>query len=162
MKNPGRWLLALAFILPAAPLAAADDVREVENTLHLLCDAFRTADIATLERLLDPQFTLIASDAVQTSREQEIASLREGRAVYEVFRNHHMATRIHGDVAVVNGITSVAGTWDGQTFKRDLRFTDTLQKRGGDWILLSSHATPIPEQALRIESGASRSHAAAR
>ena len=146
MKLPGRWLLALVSIMPVAPLMADDETREVENTLHLLCDAFRTADIATLERFLDPQFTLIASDAVQTSRDEEIASLREGHADYEVFRNHHMTTRIHGDVAVVNGITSVAGKWDGQPFERELRFTDTLQKRGGDWILLASHATPIPDK----------------
>ena len=145
MKLPGRWFLALVSVLPVATLSANDEIRAVEDTLHLLCDAFRTGDIATLERYLDPQFTLIASDALQTSREEEIASLREGLAVYEVFRNHGMKTRIHGDVAVVNGITSVAGKWDGQAFKRDLRFTDTLQKRGDTWVLLASHATPIPE-----------------
>ena len=95
--------------------------------------------------MLDPGFTLVASDAVQTSREEEIASVRDGVADYDVFENRDMAVRFYGDdLALVNGITVVQGRWNGKPFARELRFTDTLQRRDGRWVLLASHATPLP------------------
>ena len=128
-----------------APAAHAGDARAVEDALHAICAAFESADVATLERLLDPRFTLVASDALQTSREDEIASVRDGVADYDVFENRDMVVRFYGDdLALVNGITVVEGRWDGKPFARELRFTDTLQRRGGAWVLLASHATPLP------------------
>ena len=129
----------------AAPGAHAGDARAVEEALHAICAAFESGDVATLERLLDPRFTLVASDAVQTSREDEIASVRDGVADYDVFENRDMVVRFYGDdLALVNGITVVEGRWDGKPFARELRFTDTLQRRDGGWVLLASHATPLP------------------
>ena len=128
-----------------APPAHAGDARAVEAALHAICAAFESGDVATLERLLDPRFTLVASDAVLTSREDEIASVRDGVADYDVFENRDMVVRFHGDdLALVNGITVVQGRWAGEPFARELRFTDTLQRRDGHWVLLASHATPLP------------------
>ena len=140
-----RLAATLLFAGLGAPAARADDARAVEDALHAICAAFESADVATLERLLDPRFTLVASDAVQTSRDEEIASVRDGVADYDVFENRDMVVRFYGDeLALVNGITVVEGRWDGKPFARELRFTDTLQRRDGTWVLLASHATPIP------------------
>jgi ketosteroid isomerase-like protein len=128
-----------------APPAHAGDARAVEAALHAICAAFEAGDVAALERLLDPRFTLVASDAVQTSREDEIASVRDGIADYDVFENRDMVVRFYGDdLALVNGVTVVQGRWGGQPFARALRFTDTLLRRDGRWVLLASHATPLP------------------
>ncbi len=136
--------LVCALLLAAAPLGAREPAAAVETTLHAICAAFEAGDVATIERLVDPGFTLIATDAVLSTRADEIASLTDRRVDYDVFDNHDMTTRLYGDVAVVVGITTVAGRWDGAVFARDLRFTDTLVRRNGVWILVASHATPIP------------------
>jgi ketosteroid isomerase-like protein len=137
--------LSMSLLLGATPALGHDEARAVEESLHVLCKAFEDGDIATMEKFIDERFSLIATDAVQTTRAEEIASVRDGHADYDVFRNHDMTTRVYGDTAVVTGITTVAGRWDGTAFARDLRFTDTLIKRDGQWILLASHASPIPE-----------------
>ena len=135
-----------------APPAHAGDARAVEDALHAICAAFEAADIPALERLIDPRFTLVASDAVQTSRDDEIASVRDGVADYDVFENRDMVVRFHGDdLALVNGITVVQGRWAGKPFARELRFTDTLQRRDGVRVALAQ--TFKQQLIIAAESG---------
>lgn len=54
------------------------------------------------------------------------------------------AARVYGETAVVQGITSLEGTSEGAAFKVDVRFTDTLIKVKGQWMLVVSHVTRIP------------------
>jgi ketosteroid isomerase-like protein len=50
---------------------------------------------------------------------------------------------LYGDAAVVNGITLLRGTYDGESFELDVQFTDTFVKRDGGWKLAASHASRI-------------------
>lgn len=139
-------LLALsAFIAPRA--WSADEREVVMQVTQKACDAFRLADLASVERLLAPEFTLVNSDATVQKRAEVIAEIRSGDPKYEVFRNHSMTAHVFGDAAIVQGITSLKGTSGGKPFATDVRFTDTLIKSGGEWRLVVSHVTRLPAGA---------------
>jgi ketosteroid isomerase-like protein len=109
------------------------------------CDAFRLQDLPALEKLLAPEFTLVSSSSQVQSREENLEEVRKGDPKYQVFRNHDMTARVYGgDAAIVQGITTVKGTSGGQAFEVDVRFTDTLIRIGGEWKLVVSHVTRIP------------------
>ena len=108
------------------------------------CQAFLNADVAALEQVLTPDFTLTLSNGDVSTRVDEINELRSGRVHYDVFENYDMKARLYGDnIAVVLGKTRVKGTSDGKPFDRVVQFTDTLIKRDGRWQLAAGHVSRL-------------------
>jgi ketosteroid isomerase-like protein len=108
------------------------------------CTAFREGDVAAAERLLLPEFTLVSSSSRVDSREQALAEVRAREPRYERFENVDMTARVYGDVAMVRGVTRLAGTAAGERFELDVRFTDLLLRTPDGWKLVTSHVTRIP------------------
>ena len=108
------------------------------------CKAFLDADVAALERVLTPDFTLTLSNGEVNTRADEVNELRSKKVHYDVFENYDMLVRLYGnDIAVVLGKTRVKGTADGKPFDRVVQFTDTLIKRDGGWQLAAGHVSRI-------------------
>lgn len=107
------------------------------------CQAFLKADSAAAEALLAPEFTLVNSRAVVQSRDEVMKEIRDRDPVYSEFRNHSMNAHVFGDAAIVQGITTVAGKSGETSFDVNVRFTDTLIRRNGEWRLVVSHVTAI-------------------
>jgi len=108
------------------------------------CKAFLDADVAALERVLTPDFTLTLSNGEVSTRADEINELQTKKVHYDVFENYDMLPRLYGnDTAVVVGKTRVKGTADGKPFDRVVQFTDTLIKRDGRWQLAAGHVSRI-------------------
>src|SRR5215467_4096085 len=108
------------------------------------CKAFLDADVAALQRVLTPDFTLTLSSGEVSTRADEINELQSKKVHYDVFENYDMLARLYGnDAAVVLGKTRVKGTADGKPFDRVVQFTDTLIKRDGRWQLAAGHVSRI-------------------
>jgi len=130
---------ACQFCLSQTP--AQQEVLQFERDA---CKAFLEADVAGLERVLTPDFTLTLSNGDVETRADEINELRSGKVHYDVFENYDMLARLYGnDSAVVLGKTRVKGTADGKPFDRIVQFTDTLIKRDGRWQLAAGHVSRI-------------------
>jgi ketosteroid isomerase-like protein len=124
--------------------AANPAEEEVMAFTQSICDAFKNRDLAALEQMLAPEFTLVGGDSSLQPRSQAISEVQAGEPRYEVFQNHDMSAHVYGDAAVVQGITSLKGTSAGRPFKVDVRFTDTLVRSQGRWRIVVSHVTRIP------------------
>jgi len=108
------------------------------------CKAFLDADVAALERVLTPDFTLTVSNGEVSTRADEINELSSGKVHYDVFENYDMLARLYGnETALVLGKTRVKGEADGKPFDRIVQFTDTLIKRDGRWQLAAGHVSRI-------------------
>lgn len=137
-------VLALAAFTLQPAWGASVSEKEVMAATQAACDAFRLRDVAALERLLAPEFTLVSTSADVQSRAQALQEVRDGDPQYERFENHDMTARVYGNTAVVQGITSLKGLSGGKPFALDVRFTDTLVRVGGRWVIVVSHVTRIP------------------
>ena len=125
-------------------LAQATDEKDVLQFEGDACRAFLDADVAALERVLTPDFTLTLSNGEVSTRADEINELRGGKVHYDIFENYDMLARLYGnDTAVVLGKTRVKGTADGKPFDRVVQFTDTMIKRNGRWQLAAGHVSRI-------------------
>jgi hypothetical protein len=106
--------------LSLAQTSAEQEVLQFERDA---CKAFLDADVATLERVLTPNFTLTLSNGEVSTRADEINELQSGKVRYDVFENYDMLARLYGnDTAVVLGKTRVKGTADGKPFDRVVQF----------------------------------------
>lgn len=132
----------------SGPVLAVGAVeQELMDLTQEACAAFIAHDVATLERILAPGFTLVGSNADVQSLQQVLAEVRARDPEYSEFRNHSMQAQVWDDAAIVQGITSLAGTSGGQSFVLDVRFTDTLIRSERGWQLVVSHVTRIPPTA---------------
>ena len=134
-------LVILTFRLSFAQTPAQQEVLQFERDA---CKAFLDADVAALERVLTPDFTLTLSSGEVSTRADEINELQSKKVHYDVFENYDMLARLYGnDTAVVLGKTRVKGTADSKPFDRIVQFTDTLIKRDGRWQLAAGHVSRI-------------------
>jgi ketosteroid isomerase-like protein len=138
------WLSVLQLTLTCAIAGETPAQQEVLQFERDACKAFLDADVAALERVLTPDFTLTLSNGDVSTRADEINELHSGKVHYDVFENYDMLARVYGnDTAVVLGKTRVKGTADGKPFDRIVQFTDTLIKRDGHWQLAAGHVSRI-------------------
>ena len=141
------WLLLPLLLLVMAPACARDaagDEQEIRREEAGICRAFENGDADYLRAALDPGFTLVDSRGTITGLEQNLVEVRAREPRYEVFRNHDQDVRLHGDTAIVIGITTIEGVAGGEAFAADFRFTDTWVYRNGRWLLAASHASRLP------------------
>jgi ketosteroid isomerase-like protein len=137
-------IVSVAVFTCRLSLAQTPAQQEVLQFERDACKAFLDADVAALERVLTPEFTLTLSNGVVSTRADEINELRTGKVHYDVFENYDMLARLYrNDMAVVLGKTRVKGTADGKPFDRVVQFTDTLIKRDGRWQLAAGHVSRI-------------------
>ena len=137
-------LVGLGGQLAFGQSAAEKEVLQFERDA---CKPFLDADVAGLERVLTPDFTLTLSNGQVSTRTNEIDELRSGKVHYEIFENYDMQSRMYGDnMAVVLGKTRVKGESDGKPFDRVVQFTDTLIKRDGRWQLAAGHVSRLEKQ----------------
>jgi ketosteroid isomerase-like protein len=131
--------LTCRFALAETP--AQQEVLQFERDA---CKPFVEADVAGLERVLTPDFTLTLSNGEVNTRADEINELKIGKVHYDVFENYDMLARLYGsDTAVVLGKTHVKGKSDGKPFDRVVQFTDTVVRRDGHWQVAASHVSPV-------------------
>jgi Tfp pilus assembly protein PilE len=132
-------VVACRFCIAQTP--AQQEVLQFERDA---CKAFLDADMAALERVLTPDFTLTLSNGDVSTRADEINELHSGKVHYDVFENYDMLARLYGEnMAVVLGKTRVKGTSEGKPFDRVVQFTDTLIKRDGRWQLAAGHVSRL-------------------
>jgi len=125
----------------------ADDPEDVVRRWQ---DAVAARDVAHLEALLAPEFTLTTGrpGAEVRTRAEYLAITRERYVVDEHAFDALDALR-YGDVAVVCSRLRQRGSMDGQDRTQAFRMTDVLVLGAdGGWRAVLRHATPLaPEGA---------------
>jgi ketosteroid isomerase-like protein len=135
-------MLAAACAAPFAALAA-DPVLEARDASW---NALRQhADVAALDRLIDPGFVLVHSDGKVQYKADYLADLSTRKRVNGEIRNEGVVIREYGDMAVVNGTSVQSAVTDGKPWSGRFRFTRVWVKRGAEWVLVSSHSSRVAD-----------------
>lgn len=136
--------------VPLPPAQTPTTTRPVPRPTALvpikLEDRWTTAvvkrDVQTFERLLAPNF-VYTEDAQLMSRDDVIRSVTGSDRVTWA-RNEGMQAHDFGDVQVITGILHLRGRGSGTNFDRRYRFTDTWQRRNGQWQMIAAQDYLIP------------------
>ena len=137
------WIAGLVGVLalaaPAGPdaragLLAAD---ASWNELRL------KPDVPGLERLLAEDWLLTHSDGRVQTRAAYLDELRTRARANQAIGNEDVLVRLYGDTGVVTGTSVQSGTSNGQPWSGRFRFTRVWIRRGGAWIMVSSHSSRI-------------------
>jgi len=136
-------LLASALLLFQAPASASPavvvELRAVEERLS---STYASQDCDGWGSLLADEWTVTHITGNVVTKAQALESCRKGPAVKTTYDN--LVFRAYGDTAIVTGQTTatIAGPSAQQVI---LRFTDVLVRRGGKWLVVTSHATRVAD-----------------
>ena len=117
-------------------------VRAAEQALYR---AQVAKDFAALERLLATDLAYVHSTAVSESKTEYLKGLADGLYDYETIASRNARVRLHGGVALIDGICTMKVGRHGREFETiDLLFVLVWVEEGGAWRLSHRHATRVP------------------
>ncbi len=122
----------------------SDEENAVLQTERELATAYLRSDADAIARGVMEDYTLTNSMGKITTRADDIDEAKKNNPKYEMFENHDMKVRVHGDTAVVIGQTHTKGISSGKPFDSEFQFTDTFIRDGGRWRLLAGHVSKLP------------------
>ena len=107
-------------------------------------DAVKRQDTGWMERHYAPDYTWTSPEGTVNDRRADIADAKNYS--FDSLETTDTRVRVMGDTAVVTGVSAVRGKYKGQDFSGRYRFTDTLVRRDGRWVILASQYTRVAEQ----------------
>jgi ketosteroid isomerase-like protein len=120
---------------------ATDERKAVLEAERALYAAMVAGDRAALERMLSPSLVYVHSPGFSETRERYLAGVAKGSYEYESVRSRETRVRIHGDVALIDGLCEMRVGERGKTPESiELLFVLVWAKEGGAWRLLHRHA----------------------
>ena len=95
--------------------------------------AVQKNDVATMDRLLADNFTLVTGSGKTYSKSDLLEEARGGRVQYERQDDFAQTVRVWGDTAVISATLSAKGVEGGKPFEYTVRFSDTYIRTTKGW-----------------------------
>jgi len=127
---------------------ASDKQSPQERAVHAAMEDYKQAilagDVAALARIWAEDYTFINPQGVLVTRAERLANFASGNTNVAVIDNEREITvRVYGDMAVVQNLSTLRGTFSGAPSDTDLRGTFVWVRRDGRWRLVTNQLTPV-------------------
>ena len=143
-EAPTEPTAALAAGPSAARATASPQERAVREAMDNLKQWIVDRNVAALSELWTEDYTFINPQGGLVTREQRIANLSSGNTNVQIIDNEREITiRVYGDMAVVQNLSTLRGTFSGAPTDTDLRGTFVWVRRNGQWRLVTNQLTPV-------------------
>jgi ketosteroid isomerase-like protein len=100
-------------------------------------------DVAAIGRFVADDWVIVDADGRVIDRSRFLDVLESGALSHESMESTDVEVRLHGDTAVVTGITTSRGQFMGQGFTTRERATDVLARLHGRWLCVFSQLTRV-------------------
>jgi hypothetical protein len=143
-----HWLLAAVAVCVlgiAGPASAGPDEEVLAKIEYDFANMQITKDPATIERVaavMDEgfRFTDPARRDWGATKDQILMTVRSEKLVVATTDFRPFTIRIFGSTAIVEGVNSSTGTFDGRDIGGTFAWVDVFEKRDGRWIWLFSQS----------------------
>ena len=100
-------------------------------------------DAAAIAWFVADDWVIVDADGSVIDRSRFINVIELGALTHESMESTDVEVRVHGETAVVTGITTSKGQFMGQGFNTRERATDVLARRDGRWSCVFSQLTRV-------------------
>ena len=100
-------------------------------------------DVAAIGRFVADNWVIVDADGRVIDRSRFLSVIESGDLSHESMESTDLEVRLHGDTAVVTGITTSKGQFMGQGFIMRERATDVLARLDGHWLCVFSQLTRV-------------------
>ena len=125
-------------------LAGSPRGRAVLAAMEQYKQAILDRDTAACARTWTEDYTFINPQGGLVTREQRLANLGSGSTDVQIIENERDITvRLYGDMAIVQNLSTLRGTFSGAPTDTDLRGTFVWVRRDGRWRLVTNQLTAV-------------------
>ena len=100
-------------------------------------------DPAAIGRFVADDWVIVDADGRVIERSRFLSVIESGALTHESMESTDIEVRVHGDTAVVTGITTSKGQFMGEGFATRERSTDVLARLNGLWLCVFSQLTRV-------------------
>mgnify|MGYP003440366991 CR=1 FL=1 len=100
-------------------------------------------DVAAIGRFVADDWVIVDADGRVIDRSRFLNVIESGALSHESMESTDVEVRLHGDTAVITGITTSTGQFMGQAFSTRERATDVLARVDGRWLCVFSQLTRV-------------------
>ena len=132
----------------AVAARANDQVSPQEAAVRAAMDDYKQfildSNVGELDRLWTDDYTFINPQGAIVTKAQRLANFSSGNTdVAIIDSEREITTRIYGDMAVVQNLSTLRGEFNGVPTATDLRGTFVWVRRNGGWRLLTNQLTAV-------------------
>jgi ketosteroid isomerase-like protein len=120
-----------------------DQVMAINAAEARLRQAILGGDVDVLDQLIADDLIFVGHLGQLISKEMDLTAYRSGLLKVEQLDLSETEIRPLGETAIVVTRSSLAGTYDGQPFAGDFRYTRIWQNSGTGWQIVAGHCSPI-------------------
>lgn len=117
--------------------------REVLAAEQAWLQAHLALDLAVLDTLMHPDYTIIWPSGRVVEKAEALASYTSGERHWDEAGIHELDVRIYDDIAVVNGLWKANGVNRGVPFDYQARYTSVWIQQEGRWRMLVDRSKVI-------------------
>ena len=147
MKTLLKFLTFITLVVP--PLASSSDQlfseNEVSGMMKKWSEAMGTADVKTLQTLLDDRYIHIHGTSLVESKSQFLEAFSNGSRKYDPITIEDQKIRVFHQAALVNGHFKLKAYTKDRTLEGVNRFTLVMTKTPQGIKIISFQATAIPQ-----------------
>lgn len=119
-----------------------DDVLRADDRRF---EAMRKQDWPSLEDSLAEDLTYVHSTARLESKAEHVGNLKAGKPFYRGIAPRDRTVRVHGAVAVVNGVSEMHVENVGKENRFTVRYLAVYAKMGSIWRMIAWQSTRVPD-----------------
>ncbi|MEP6754030.1 MAG: nuclear transport factor 2 family protein [Chthonomonadales bacterium] len=108
-----------------------------------LSDALVKRDMPVFEKYIADTCTSTDMDSEVMDKERLLKFLGSPRLTIRSSKLDDLKAKVYGDCAIVTYKSTDAGTFKGEAFDSQVRWTDTFVKLNGKWQIVASHGSRI-------------------
>jgi hypothetical protein len=116
---------------------------------HLFFSSLMSADVSSLSQLLADDFTLIdVMSGSEVNKRMILTVVASGQLTFEAIEPAEQLVRLYAPAIVITGRTQMKGTFGGEPFAIESRYTHVYVNQNGEWPLVAAQGTkiiPIPD-----------------
>jgi ketosteroid isomerase-like protein len=127
----------------APPENATDEILKVDDERN---QALQKGDVATLDRIYSDDVVYANASGALLTKAQHLAELKARTLNFRSFVHENVQVAVHGDTAVLTGISKSVVEYQGSVSSSNRRFLNVFNKRDGHWLVVAHFETNISEK----------------
>jgi len=139
-------LLSVAMLAAPGVSRAANDEQQIRRIEHEWVTAIVKRDVAFLQRLEAPDFTVTGPGGKTLNKAGDIKDTTNGETTFENMTFDKLKVRFYGDTAIVTARIAPQGrTSEGQPIEGQYRYLRVWVKQDGTWRVVAFQSTRIAD-----------------
>jgi ketosteroid isomerase-like protein len=117
--------------------------QQIQNMLDQRRQAALKGDVAFIDANTADDYVRISPNGQLMTKAELLEAIKSGAIKYQAIEQKDLKIQLYGNIAVTTNVADLKGTIQGQDISGSYRVSQVFVKRGGKWLAVHFHASPM-------------------